>query len=193
MEHTHTEQNNTPTPPQKDSFLKELFKTGLIALIIVLPIRIFIAQPFVVQGASMEPTFHNGEYLIVDQISYRFEEPQRGDVIIFRYPKDPDTYFIKRIVGLPGETVTLHDTDITVTAPDGTRTTLPEEYSFDLPPTRNTVSWELGVDEYFVMGDNRDESSDSRTWGALPRELVIGQAFARLLPVATFGVLPGNI
>src|SRR5438105_1933429 len=91
-----------PTPPpKKESFFGEIFKFTLIALVIVLPIRFFIAQPFIVQGASMDPTFETGEYLIVDQLSYHLGNPERGQVIIFKYPKDESKYFIKRVIGLP--------------------------------------------------------------------------------------------
>ncbi|MDZ4226125.1 MAG: signal peptidase I, partial [Patescibacteria group bacterium] len=90
---------------QRENIFTELLKFALVAVIIVVPVRLFIAQPFIVSGASMEPTFDNGEYLIVDELTYRFDEPKRGDVIIFIYPKDPSQYFIKRVIGLPTETV----------------------------------------------------------------------------------------
>src|SRR6185295_2417670 len=98
----------------RDSFFTELLKFAVIALIIVVPIRFFVAQPFIVSGASMDPTFHNGQYLIVDELSYRFSPPQRGDVIIFRYPRDPSQFFIKRIIGLPGETVKIQGGSISI-------------------------------------------------------------------------------
>src|SRR3989338_9340260 len=96
----------------RHSFFKEAWETVrfiFIALLIVIPIRLFIAQPFIVSGASMDPTFTDGQYLIVDEVSYRFNEPIRGDVIIFKYPKDPKKYFIKRIIGLPRHTVSIDE------------------------------------------------------------------------------------
>lgn len=181
------------TPQEKkESGLSETFRFLLIALVIVLPIRFFIAQPFVVSGASMEATFSTGEYLIVDQLTYRFEEPKRGDVIIFKYPKDPSKYFIKRIIGLPGDTISISGHTVTITNsehPDGF--TLEETYTLDARPLGNLTEI-LGEDEYFVMGDNRDASSDSRSWGALTRDKIVGRALLRLFPLDTVGVLPGK-
>ena len=174
-------------------FFLELFKFAAIALLIVVPVRTYVAQPFVVSGASMEPTFDSGEYLVVDELSYRFREPARGDVVIFRYPKDPSKYFIKRIVGLPDETVTIRGSEVVVVNhahPEGL--VLPETY---LDPGRlksDFITVALSGGEYFVLGDNRRESSDSRYWGALPRENIVGRAFLRLVPIARATYLPGH-
>ena len=112
----------------------EIVKFGLIVLVIVMPIRLYIAQPFIVAGESMAPTFSSGDYLIIDELTYNFiKEPSVGEVVVFRYPQDPSKFFIKRIVGLPGEELVV----------DG-------------------VEWKLGDGEYFVMGDNRKASLDSR-------------------------------
>jgi len=172
--------------------LTEIVQFALIALIIVIPIRWFIAQPFIVSGASMENTFHSGEYLIVDQISYRLEEPKPGDVIIFRYPRNPSTFFIKRIVGVPGDTISIDGNVVTITNetyPNGF--VLDEEYVKTRAP--NTFLTEkLGEREYFVMGDNRDHSSDSRTWGILQRENIVGRAMIRLFPFTEVALMPGE-
>lgn len=171
----------------------EIIQFAVIALIIVLPIRMFIAQPFIVSGASMEETFHTGEYLIVDQVSYRFEKPVRGDVIIFRYPRDPSKFFIKRVIGLPGDTVKIDGNVVTITSeayPNGL--TLDESYIKSMEPTTNLTE-ELGDREYFVMGDNRDQSSDSRVWGVLQEENIIGRALVRLFPVNEVGIFPGVV
>ena len=192
-EHTTPEHEETSGHAKREpGFFRELFRLSIIAILIVAPIRIFIAQPFIVQGASMEPTFENGQYLIVDQISYRFEEPERGDVIIFRYPRDPSKFFIKRVIGLPGETIEINGSTVSVYTGSEDKRTLNEFY---IPEMRaNTVLAEsLGENEYFVMGDNRDHSSDSRMWGVLNRDLIIGRAFLRLLPVNEASVLPGSI
>lgn len=179
-------------PEEKgENFFTELLKFVLIAAAIVFPIRLFIAQPFIVSGASMDPTFHHGQYLIVDEISYRFSAPERQDVVIFRYPKNPKEFFIKRIIGLPGESVTIEGNTITVTRTDGTALTLTEPYLVNHGNGSN-ATYALSKDEYFVMGDNRPESSDSRVWGPLPRENIVGRAFVRLLPMGEFAVFPGS-
>lgn len=175
----------------KENSFWEIAKFAIIALIIVLPVRWFIAQPFIVSGASMQDTFHDKEYLIVDQLSYRFHEPARGDVIIFRYPNDPSKYFIKRIIALPGETININGTSVVIqnTAnPDGFK--LDEPYA-QIGESNREQSLVLGSDEYFVMGDNRDHSSDSRTWGTLDRDAIVGRAFIRLLPPQRIDFMPG--
>lgn len=174
------------------SFLGEIIHFSLIALLIVLPIRIFVAQPFIVSGASMETTFSTGQYLIVDQLTYHFEEPKRGDVIIFRYPKDPSKYFIKRVIGVPGDTVKIDGNVVTlINAEHQTGVVLDESYILSMRPN-TTLTETLGRDEYFVMGDNRDASSDSRMWGVLQRDKIVGRAFLRLFPLSEMGVLPGK-
>lgn len=176
----------------KENAFWEIARFAIIALIIVLPVRWFIAQPFIVSGASMQDTFYDKEYLIVDQISYRFEEPSRGDVIIFRYPNDPSKYFIKRIIALPGETINISGSSVIIqneTNPEGFR--LDEPYAQTGAGSREQVIT-LKNDEYFVMGDNRDHSSDSRTWGTLDRDKIVGRAFMRLLPPQRIDFMPGN-
>lgn len=175
------------------SFLKyivrELATFVLLALLIVVPFRLFIAQPFIVQGASMFPTFETGEYIIIDQVSYRFGEPERGDVITFRYPEDPSVFFIKRIIGLPGEEVTVDGDEVTITQPGVGTFVLTEPYANLDGPSFGRQSFVLDEDEYFVMGDNRPKSSDSRLWGPLPEENIMGKAFFRLLPPTKIGGL----
>jgi signal peptidase I len=180
------------TPTGENAFL-EIIRFSIIALLIVVPIRMFIAQPFIVSGASMADTFHTGEYLIVDQLSYHFNEPARGDVVIFRYPRDPSKYFIKRIIGVPGDTVVIEGSTVKIVNaeyPEGI--ILDEPYIRSMRPA-GTLEETLGDREYFVMGDNRDESSDSRMWGVLQEERIIGRAFLRLFPLDMIGVLPGAI
>ncbi|MEN9405499.1 MAG: hypothetical protein RLY47_458 [Candidatus Parcubacteria bacterium] len=179
------------TPEKKHDLLSELIRFALITLFIVLPIRIYIAQPFIVSGSSMDPTFKDGEYLIIDEISYRFQEPERGDVVVFRYPQDTTKFFIKRIIGLPGETVDVKDSIVTIEGVDGTSSfELDEAYLSH--PTWSTSRIKLGDEEYFVMGDNRPASSDSRIWGALDENLIIGRVLTRLLPVKRIGLFPGE-
>ena len=174
-----------------NNFFIELLKFAVIALIIVVPIRVFVAKPFLVSGQSMEPTFDNGQYLIVDELTYHFEPPQRGDVIIFRYPKDPSQYYIKRVIGLPGETVQILNGDIYITDTSGTKAKLDEPYVVYQGNGANmTVTLPPG--EYFAMGDNRPESSDSRSWGLLPAQNIVGRAFLRLLPIQSLSLFPGE-
>lgn len=171
----------------------EIVRFSLIAILIVIPIRMFIAQPFIVSGASMENTFHTGEYLIVDQVTYHFNQPTRGEVIIFRYPRDPSKFFIKRIIGLPGDTVNIEDGVVRIkneATPEGF--ILDESYLEEMPEAA-PLTETLGEREYFVMGDNRDESSDSRSWGVLQEDRIIGRAWLRLFPPTMIELLPGAI
>ncbi len=174
-----------------NGLLKDLFTLTLLIVIVVLPLRAFVVSPFVVDGDSMHPTFGNLDYLIVDELSYRFSEPARGDVVVFRYPKDPSVFFIKRIIGLPGETVSIRKGMVSVTTANGSTLTLSEPYVTAEDATYNGKVT-LVEDEYFVMGDNRPNSSDSRVWGPLPKEDLIGRVFLRLLPVKDAGFSPGH-
>ncbi len=177
---------------KRDNFFTELLKFALIAIVIVIPIRLFVAKPFIVSGASMEPTFDNGQYLIVDELSYRLDTPKRGDVVIFRYPKDPTQYFIKRIIGLPRETVHIKSGAVSVTTAAGETVPLTEKYVV-FQGNGGDLNVTLANDRYFVMGDNRPESSDSRIWGVLPRENMVGRALLRLLPIQTATLFPGGV
>lgn len=139
----------------------------------------------------MVPTFEDKEYLIVDEISYRLNDPKRDDVVIFRYPNDQKKFFIKRIIGLPNETVDIKGTEVTITNkeyPDGFKL----DQSFIQNNINSDVHHELKSDEYFVMGDNRPASYDSRNWGAVPKNLLIGKAFLRLFPISKIDLLPGS-
>ncbi len=177
---------------KEESFFKETFRFVIITLAIVLPIRFFIAEPFIVSGASMEPTFEDLNYLIVDRISYNLEDPKRNDVIIFRYPKNPEKYFIKRIIALPEETVLISDNNITIKNnknPNGFQI----DQSYITFKSVGQFQTTLKKDEYFVLGDNRSHSSDSRIWGAVPKENIIGRAFLRLYPPKDISLFPGKI
>lgn len=183
---------NIENPPKEKGSFWELIKFAGIALVIVILIRAFIAQPFIVNGDSMIPTFHHKEYLIVDEISYRFNDPKRGDVIIFRFPKQPSKFFIKRIVGLPQETVIIKGSKITIKNEENLSGFLLAEPYIE-HTAKNNLEVELGEDEYFVMGDNRAASSDSRSWGPLPERFIIGRAWLRLLPLSAIEFLPGKV
>ena len=187
----HTED----TAPRRGRFLGEVWEIAKVLLIsaaVVLPIRYFIAQPFIVRGASMEPSFEDREYLIIDEISYYLRLPRRGEPVVFRYPKDRSQFFIKRIIGLPGDRVEIRNGKIKIfnaAYPEGF--TLDEEY-LNPPdrPTRPDYSVTLGKEQYVVLGDNRDFSSDSRVWGPLDRAFLVGRAVFRAWPADRFGAIP---
>lgn len=181
----------TTLKPKENAFT-EIIKFALLALVIVIPIRTFIAQPFVVSGPSMDPTFANRQYLIVDEISYRFQDPSREDVIVFKYPLNPKLHYIKRIIGLPNETVSIKSGKITIINdknPEGIM--LDDSYITDEYRTSETLEAKLGPTEYFVMGDNRKVSADSRIFGNLDKKYIVGRPFLRLLPLNKVSVFPG--
>lgn len=171
--------------------LKDLLILALLIVIVVIPIRVFVVSPFVVDGESMHPTFENLDYLIVDELVYRFESPARGDVIVFRYPKNPSVFYIKRVIALPGETVSINHGAVSVTTAAGQTLILNEPYVVNEDATY-TKSVTLPPGQYFVLGDNRPNSSDSRVWGTLPRGDIVGRVDARLLPLAEAALFPGH-
>lgn len=170
------------------NFWKELVKLILLSLVIVIPFRLYIAQPFMVDGASMYPTFETGNYLIVDELSYNFKTPERGSVLIFKYPNNPKKSFIKRVIGLPGETVSISDGQVTII-----NASHPEGFLLDEPyvelTKKDSSDIILGLDEYFVLGDNRMASADSRSWGAVPEKNIVGRPLVGFFPPAIF---PGD-
>lgn len=179
------------TPKPQDGGLSDILKFAVLAIAIVLPIRIFIAQPFIVSGTSMVPTFLNGEYIIVDQLSYHLREPERGEVIIFKFPEDPSKYFIKRVIAVPGDTVRITGNEVFISNPEN-----PEGIRLDEPyiknPGASDINRTIEDGEYFVLGDNRASSYDSRFWGVLTEKYVVGRAFIRLFPLSKVDILPGE-
>lgn len=174
---------------KKEESWWDVLRFAVITLAIIIPFRIYVAQPFIVSGDSMFPTFHDKEYLIVDELSYHFHAPNRGDVVIFKYPLDTSKFFIKRIIGLPGETVTVKAGKVYITK-DEQKTELHEPYLKEL--TIKDSETKLAKDQYFTMGDNRDVSFDSRYWGALDIKFIRGRALMRLLPLNQLSYLPGK-
>lgn len=176
------------------SFLSRQFKEWrytILLFIVLISIRLFVAEPFLVYGSSMDPTFTSGDYLVVDEISYKVEDPKRGEVIVFIPPYDNTRHFIKRIIGLPGETVMVDGSVIKIINdqnPQGF--VLDEPYVKFQSNRKSTVK--LKDNEYYVAGDNRNVSYDSRSWGPLPSENITGRAFLRLYPFQSIGILPGN-
>lgn len=171
--------------------LKDLFTLALLIVLVVIPIRAFVISPFVVDGESMHPTFENLDYLIIDELIYNFTIPARGDVVVFRYPKDPSVFYIKRIIGLPEETVSISHGVVTITTTNGEKLALNEPYTVNEDATYTDIV-SLNPGEYFVMGDNRPNSSDSRIWGALPEKNIIGRVDLRLLPIPKSSFFPGD-
>jgi signal peptidase I len=168
---------------------KELAKLIVFSIIIAGIFRTFIAQPFIVDGASMDPTFRSGEYLIVDELTYYFKEPERGSVLIFKYPQNPKKYFIKRIIGLPREIISIKNGVVTIKNDENPNGFVLKEPYVKFQKDEDLI-FTLIDNQYFVMGDNRRASLDSRAWGAVPVENIIGRPVIRLLPPT---LLPGKI
>ncbi len=168
-------------------FIWEVVKIVVISLVIIIPVRYYLVQPFFVRGASMEPNFDNGQYLVINEIGYRFDDPARGEVIVFKYPLEPSQYYIKRIVGLPGEVVEIKNGQVTIYDEEFPQGKILDEsaYLFEETVTRGLIHLKLNEDEYFVLGDNRKASSDSRQWGALPKDNIIGRVWLRAWPFDT--------
>ncbi len=187
--------NNNDSPlVVAGKFFWELVKVFLLALAIIIPIRYFLVQPFFVRGASMEPSFEDGEYLIIDELSYRFREEKRGEVVVFKFPDNPSQYYIKRIVGLPGETVEIDQGQVIIYNGVYSEGVLLDESTY-LPEglrTGGEVKVTLGEDEFFVMGDNRSASSDSRSWGALEKESIVGRVWIRAFPLDEVEIVSTN-
>jgi len=182
--------------PAKDflSFIFDLLKTGVIVFAIAFALRFFAIQPFVVEGESMMPNYKNNEYLLAEKISYLIGEPKRGDVVVFKYPKNPSVNYIKRVVGLPGETVKISNNQIVIINsefPTGlilSEDYIPKDYLTMINKSDAKLNKTLKADEFFVLGDNRQHSSDSREWGVLPKSNITGRAWLTLLPVDQFSL-----
>jgi len=177
-------------------FILEVVQIIIISAAIIIPIRYFLIQPFYVKGASMEPNYYDHEYLIIDEISYRFNEPQRGEIVVFRYPLDTSQYFIKRIVGLPGETVEVSGGIVTIYNTENPSGIVLDEEYLGNEQTFGKKRVALNSDEYFVLGDNRDESLDSRRFGPIRDSDIVGRVWIRGLPLsrlATFELPEYNL
>ena len=172
------------------STIVDIIETIVVAAAIFVVVYLFLLQPHQVRGASMEPNFHDGEYILTDKISYRFGEPKRGDVVIFKAPTNPDVDFIKRIIALPGEKIEIKNGNIVIyntQSPQGF--TLSEPYQVMEPLAggsylREGKIVEVPTDSYIVFGDNRTHSFDSREWGPVPKKSIIGKAWLRYWPLS---------
>ena len=163
----------------------ELSKWLIVAILLLSMIHFFVATLFIVEGLSMEPNFHTGEYIIVDRFQYLFGTPERGDVVVLKFPGDPDhKKYIKRIIGLPGENVIIQNGEVYI---NGQR--LDESY---LPlglQTLPNVNRTLKEEDYFLLGDNRPNSSDSRVWGVAAKRYLIGRAWVIIYPFDQAGIV----
>ncbi|MCX6807169.1 MAG: signal peptidase I [Candidatus Berkelbacteria bacterium] len=171
------------------SFLRilyELVKTVAFVLLIFFITRYFLVQPFIVDGNSMESNFHDKDYLLVDKLSYKFKDPQRGDVVIF-HPPNRSVFYIKRVIGVPGDKIVIQQDGVTIyniKNPNGVG--LKETYLKQLTKTNGSITQTLYDDEYFVLGDNRENSSDSREFGVIPKKNVAGRVFLTVFPFSDF-------
>lgn len=176
------------------SFFLDIIETLVIAMSIFLVVYLFFLQPHQVNGQSMVPTFQNGDYLLTDKVSYRFGDPQRGDIVVFHAPpaancaKGTGCDFIKRVIGLPGETVKIQSSQIMVDNQPLQEQYIPAEYVTEAEAYLKRVGVvTLDANEYFVVGDNRPYSSDSRAWGPITKSDIVGRAFFRYWPAQVSG------
>ncbi|MCZ7547034.1 MAG: signal peptidase I [Anaerolineae bacterium] len=161
--------------------IRDVAETAIVILAIYTLVNLTTAR-YEVQGDSMEPNFHDGQRIIVSRIAYMLGDPERGDVIVFHYPRDPDRDFIKRVIGVPGDRVEIEGGQVSV---NGQR--LEEPYIRG--PSRYAGAWALGPDEFFVLGDNRNNSNDSHDFGPIGRSYIVGRAWLIYWPPDGFGVV----
>jgi len=190
-----TEEINENKAESLKDFVFEMIKVLIVSLIIIVPIRAYVVQPFYVDGASMEPNFYDGEYLIVDEISYRFKEPERGDIVIFHPPDNPKVYYIKRIIGLPSEVVDIKNGEIKVYEADSVEPLVIDEskYLSEDQSLRPSYHVKLSETEYYLLGDNRRSSLDSRRLGAIGESYIKGRVVLRAFPFDKFTVIKSPI
>lgn len=172
-------------------FIENILYIGA-AIGLALLIQAFVVRPFIVSGNSMDPDIKNGQYLIIDEISYKVREPVRGEVIVFKAPPEPSKYYIKRIIGLPGDTVDIKGSVITITNTAHPKGLVLDE-SFITHKSSDNVHITVPEGQFYVMGDNRSGSYDSRSWGMLPEANIRGRALLRLLPISTIDYLPAHV
>ena len=187
-----TNESAPQSQPKKDDWLRfssETIRTVLVVVILAYVLRFFVFEPFIVEGRSMEPRFETNDYLLVDKVSYHFSSPQRGDIIVFKYPNDVTVDYVKRIIGLPGDTVTIEDGAVKIANsahPNGYVLDESAYLNSDVKTTLPTASrsvFTVPPGYYFVLGDNRPASSDSREWGLLPQADIIGRVILQAFPL----------
>ncbi|MBU1038934.1 signal peptidase I [Patescibacteria group bacterium] len=163
-------------------FLSEVIKVGLISLAIILPVRYFLVQPFYVKGESMEPTYLNSDYLLIDEISFRFREVKRGEVVVLRYPRNEREFFIKRIIGLPHDRVVIKEGAVWLAINGQSLEKITEDYLPTGVITQGDQDITLQIDQYYVLGDNRGASLDSRSFGPIIKREIVGRSWLRAWP-----------
>lgn len=192
-----TDYNKLPTLYSMQDLLRravsiffDLIESIVVALSIFVVIYLFLVQPHQVKGASMDPTFHDGQYILTDKVSYRLHQPERGDVVVFKAPMNPDFDYIKRVIGLPGDKIIIQEGQVVVngqpledTYIESDTVLLPGQYM------REGEEVTVGTDEFFVLGDNRSHSADSRQWGMVPKKDIVGRVFFRYWPVNRLGLI----
>lgn len=175
---------DNPSPDKKRSALIETLESLVIAVILALLIRTYVIEPFWIPSGSMEPTLMPDDRILVSKLDYRFGEPSRGDVVVFKYPLDPSKNYIKRLIGLPGETIEIRDQKLYINGRPLEEDYLPEDLQVD-----DFGPVVIPEGSYFMMGDNRDDSLDSRYWGPLSEELIIGKADYIFWPISRLGAI----
>jgi signal peptidase I len=184
MDQRTLETDGSPRPATRGGYgwvrtAGEVLQTVILAGLLFLAVN-FVTARIRVEGSSMEPSLHDGEFVVVNRLAYRWEKPERGDIVVFRFPLNPDRRFIKRVIGLPGDQVKIEDGGVSVNGE-----TLEEPYI--AAPPRYSGEWAIGEEEVFVLGDNRNNSSDSQNWGMLPLNDIIGRAILVYWPVGEVG------
>lgn len=180
---------------KQEPLWRELLKIAIVVGLAILVVRFFVFKPFYVKGASMEPAYFDHEYLIIDEITYRFNEPKRGDVVVFRPPVNTTDYYIKRVIGLPGETVKVINGDVIIFNNDNPQGFKLDESSYLIHKgtQEESIVLKLGANQYFVLGDNRPVSSDSRRFGAVDRSAIVGRTYLRGWPLTRLGVVANAV
>ncbi|MDH4358605.1 MAG: signal peptidase I [Candidatus Berkelbacteria bacterium] len=192
-EELFTQEKETPEETKKRSFLVNLFfgfidfiKTVALIIIIAFAIRVFAVQPFIVEGQSMEPMFKNNDYLITEKILYRLKDPARGDVVIFHPPENPSINYIKRVIGLPGDVIEIKDGKVFVNSQALSESYVDSSTLLNLKSPQAPITLKSG--EYYVLGDNRNHSRDSREIGAIPKQNIVSRIWFRLLPPSSIRI-----
>jgi signal peptidase I len=172
---------------QTKSIVREFIETILITLLIYALIRTFLFENYRVLGHSMDPTLENSQFLVVNKLGYRLNDPERGDIVVFRDPRSDERKLIKRVIGLPGEVVEIRDGQVLIDDQVLDEVYITNQGRYSQPPLQ------IPEGDYFVLGDNRNNSSDSHNWGTLPRDRVVGKAWVSYWPPRLWGIIPHEI
>jgi signal peptidase I len=187
-----------PRPALRQRTLRSLLREAVETLVLIATIYALVnlaSARFIVEGDSMQPNFATGQFLIVSRVNYLLGKPERGDIVVFHYPLEPETDYLKRVIGLPGEVVEIMDTHVYI---NGVQLNEPYIHEACTPTICPNRRWEIGPSQYFVMGDNRNHSSDSRSFDAVDQRFIVGEALLRYWPPDEWGIVtkihfPGDI